>query len=201
MKLIGNYTSPYVRKIAIILLEQNKTVEFINLSPWEPDSAVTRYNPLGKVPALVDDSEHCWFDSPVIAGFLLQDDDSGLLPHAAGERLAVRQLEAVADGIMDAALLAVRERQRPIEHQSPQELLRQRQHIERALDWLEQSLAADSIATNPLNIGLIAVGCALDYLNYRRVIVGWCAERPRLVQLVTELLLRDSFARTAPPSA
>ena len=67
MKLIGNYTSPYVRKISVILLEKGITFEFVNDNPWTSESTTPHYNPLGKVPALVTDNGEYWFDSPIIA--------------------------------------------------------------------------------------------------------------------------------------
>ncbi|BDH44134.1 glutathione S-transferase [Salmonella enterica subsp. enterica serovar Choleraesuis] len=202
MKLIGSYTSPYVRKISVILLEQGMAFEFVNAQPWEPDSPISRYNPLGKVPALVDEQGRVWFDSPVIAGLLAHNAEGPkLLPDEPMAALEVRQLEALADGILDVAVISVRERQRPPAHQSPQELVRQREKIERSLDWLEQEIAAGKIVAEPLNIGTIAVGCAVDYLNFRRVLAGWCAGRPHLVALLDKLLQRSSFARTAPPTA
>ena len=70
MKLIGSYTSPFVRKISILLLEKGITFEFVNEQPYQAESGVAQYNPLGKVPALVtDDGEH-WFDSPIIASYI-----------------------------------------------------------------------------------------------------------------------------------
>ena len=70
MKLIGSYTSPFVRKISVILLEKRIPFEFVNESPYSESNGVARYNPLGKVPALVTDDGECWFDSPVIAQYL-----------------------------------------------------------------------------------------------------------------------------------
>ncbi|MFP3373523.1 glutathione S-transferase N-terminal domain-containing protein, partial [Pseudomonas sp. SIMBA_068] len=70
MKLIGSYTSPFVRKISIIMLEKGITFEFVNASPYSDDSHVPHYNPLGKVPALVADDKQIWFDSSIIAEFL-----------------------------------------------------------------------------------------------------------------------------------
>ena len=67
MKLIGSYTSPFVRKISILLLEKGITFEFVNEQPYQAETGVAQYNPLGKVPALVTDDGETWFDSPIIA--------------------------------------------------------------------------------------------------------------------------------------
>lgn len=201
MKLIGSYTSPFVRKISVILLEKGVTFEFVNELPYAEKNSVAHYNPLGKVPALVTDSGEQWFDSPIIAEYLeLLDIAPALLPRDPHESLKVRQLEALADGVMDAALVHVRELQRPAAQQSETELLRQREKISRALDTLEEQAAQGALSADKLTIATIAVACAIGYLNFRRVSPGWCVNRPHLVKLVEALFQRESFARTEPPA-
>ena len=104
MKLIGSYTSPFVRKISVILLEKRIPFEFVNESPYSESNGVARYNPLGKVPALVTDDGECWFDSPVIAQYLeLLGVAPPMIPADPRAALRMRQLEALADGVMEAA--------------------------------------------------------------------------------------------------
>ncbi|HFZ8994742.1 TPA: glutathione S-transferase [Citrobacter freundii] len=202
MKLIGSYTSPFVRKISVLLLEKGITFEFINELPYNADNNVARYNPLGKVPALVTDDGECWFDSPVIAQYLeLLDIAPAMLPTEPVAALKVRQIEALADGIMEAALVSVREQARPAAQQSESELLRQREKINRSLDALEGYLSDGTLQTDALNLATIAIACAVGYLNFRHVSPGWCVERPNLVKLVETLFQRESFARTEPPKA
>ncbi len=110
MKLIGSYTSPFVRKISVMLLEKGIVFEFVNESPYAEQNGMAQYNPLGKVPALVTDEGETWFDSPIIAQYIeLLDAQPALVPQEPRAALKVRQLEALADGIMDAALVSVRE--------------------------------------------------------------------------------------------
>ena len=114
MKLIGSYTSPFVRKISVILLEKRIPFEFVNESPYSESNGVARYNPLGKVPALVTDDGECWFDSPVIAQYLeLLGVAPPMIPADPRAALRMRQLEALADGVMEAAQALVREKARP----------------------------------------------------------------------------------------
>ncbi len=114
MKLIGSYTSPFVRKISILLLEKGMTFEFVNEQPYNAENGVAQYNPLGKVPALVTDEGEYWFDSPIIAEYIeLLGVAPAMLPADPKATLAVKQIEALADGIMDAALTSVREQARP----------------------------------------------------------------------------------------
>ncbi|MGG7449042.1 glutathione S-transferase [Kosakonia oryzendophytica] len=202
MKLIGSYTSPFVRKISVILLEKGITFEFINEQPYNAVNGVGQFNPLGKVPALVTDGGEVWYDSPIIAQYIdLLGIAPAMLPTDAKAALKIRQLEALADGIMDAALVSVRELARPVEQQSESELLRQREKVNRGLDALESYLRDGTLSVDSLNLATIAIACAIDYINFRHVAPGWCVNRPLLVKLVENLFLRESFARTAPPKA
>ena len=202
MKLIGSYTSPFVRKISVILLEKGIVFEFINHTPWAEDSQVPHYNPLGKVPALIDERGLTWYDSSVIAQVIeLRDEAPALLPDDALRALQVRQLAKLADGINDAAVTIVREQMRPGAQQSEEVLLRNREKIQRGLDALEAAAAkADWINTGTLNLEDIATGCMIGYLNFRRVLPNWCVNRPALVKLAETLFQRESFARTVPPA-
>ncbi|WP_337018207.1 glutathione S-transferase [Leclercia sp. AS011] len=202
MKLIGSYTSPFVRKISILLLEKGITFEFVNEQPYQADTGVAQYNPLGKVPALVTDDGEYWFDSPIVASYIeLLDIAPAMIPREPKAALAIRQIEALADGIMDAALASVREQARPAAQQSENELLRQREKITRSLDHCEQLIREGKIATDSVNLATIAIACAIGYLNFRRVSPGWCVDRPLLVKLAETLFQRESFARTEPPKA
>lgn len=202
MKLIGSYTSPFVRKISVLLLEKGIPFEFINELPYNAENGVARYNPLGKVPALVTDDGECWFDSPIIAQYIeLLNIAPAMVPREPKAALHIRQLESLADGIMDAGLTIVRELARPAAQQSDAELLRQREKITRSLDALEGYAADGTLKADETNLATIAVACAIGYLNFRHVSPGWCAARPHLVKLVDTLFQRDSFARTEPPKA
>lgn len=202
MKLIGSYTSPFVRKISVLLLEKGITFEFINEQPYNAENGVALYNPLGKVPALVTDDGETWFDSPIIAEYIeLLGIAPAMMPREPKAALAIKQIEALADGIMDASLTSVREQARPVAQQSETELLRQREKINRSLDRCEALIREGKIAPDAVNLATIAIACAIGYLNFRRVAPGWCVDRPELVKLAETLFQRDSFARTEPPKA
>ncbi|EFP4840048.1 TPA: glutathione S-transferase [Escherichia coli] len=202
MKLVGSYTSPFVRKLSILLLEKGITFEFINELPYNADNGVAQFNPLGKVLVLVTEEGECWFDSPIIAEYIeLMNVAPAMLPRDPLESLRVRKIEALADGIMDAGLVSVREQARPAAQQSEDELLRQREKINRSLDVLEGYLVDGTLKTDTVNLATIAIACAVGYLNFRRVAPGWCVDRPHLVKLVENLFSRESFARTEPPKA
>jgi len=203
MKLIGSYTSPFVRKISVILLEKGIVFEFVNDAPYSPDSHVALHNPLGKVPTLIDDSQQAWFDSSIIAQYLeLRGDTPALLPKDAWLALHIRQVERLADGVSDCASIIVREKLRAPEQQSAEVLTRHRKKILRGLDKLEAIAAEGRLLNNgSLNLADIAVGCTIGYINFRHVVANWCVDRPALVKLEEQLFQRESFARTAPPAA
>lgn len=202
MKLVGSYTSPFVRKISVLLLEKGIAFDFVNEQPYSADTGVAQYTPLGKVPALVTDDGECWYDSPIIAQYIeLLGVAPQMVPSDPQQALRIRQLEALADGIMDAGLASVREQARPAAQQSEEEVLRQREKISRSLDALEGYLNDGTLKTDELNLATIAIACAIGYLNFRRIAPGWCVDRPQLVKLAETLFLRESFARTEPPKA
>lgn len=199
MKLIGSYTSPFVRKISVILLEKGITFEFVNEQPYNAINGVAHYNPLGKVPATVTDDGEVWYDSPIIAEYIdLLGIAPAMLPADPKAALKIRQIEALADGIMDAALVSVREQARPVAQQSETELLRQREKSI-AVSTLESYINEGALRVDEMNLATIAIACAISYLNFRRVSHGWCVDRPQLVKMVENLFQRESFARTEPP--
>ncbi|MDT3670510.1 MAG: glutathione S-transferase [Aromatoleum sp.] len=201
MKLFASLTSPYARKIRILLAEKRLPFELVVDSPWEANTRVPDINPLGKVPALVTDDGEVFFDSPVIAGYLETLDASpAMLPEDRLEAVRVRQTEALADGIIDAAVATVLEGRRPQAQRSESEVARQIDKIERSLAELErrahnrQWLHGDAIG-----LGDVAVGVALGYLDLRRPELDWRARNPLLATLAERLCARESFVDTKPP--
>ena len=202
MKLIGSYTSPYVRKISVMLLEKGIPFDFINDVPHEPGCKITQFNPLGKVPALVTDDGEVFYDSPIIVQFIeLMNVAPTLLPWQPLEALRVKQIEALADGVTDAAVALVLEGRRDPDKRNEAWVLRQREKLLRGLDALEKLAGKRTLLNSEsLNVADIAVACCLGYLNFRRIAPGWCVEHPELVKLVERLFQRESFARTTPPA-
>ncbi|TCL05325.1 glutathione S-transferase [Sodalis ligni] len=203
MKLIGSYTSPFVRKISVILLEKSLPFQLINASPWEEDPQVIAVNPLGKVPVLITGQGEPIFDSPIIAEYLeLLCAEPALLPADRLQALRVRQLEALADGVTDAAMAIVRECRRQADRQNESFILYHREKIRRGLNALELAAGEGKwLNTSALSLADIAVACSLGFINFRRVMPNWCVERPALVAMAGRILARTSFARTAPPAA
>ena len=141
MKLIGSLSSPYVRKARIVLSEKKIEFELVLDSPWAKDNIVSQHNPLGKVPVLVLDDEISLYDSRVIAEYLdTVTPNNRLIPASGRERITVKRWEALADGISDAAALAVVEARRPFGEKSESWMERQRGKVLAGLKVLSDEL-------------------------------------------------------------
>jgi glutathione S-transferase len=202
MKLFASLTSPYARKIRIILAEKDLPCELIVDSPWETNTRVPDINPLGKVPALITDDGDAFFDSPVIAGYVeTLDAAPRLLPLDPLEAVRVRQTEALADGITDAAVTALLESRRPDGERSDAVIARQMEKIERGLDMMERRASGRHwLHGDAISLGDIAVGVALAYLDLRFPNIDWRTRHPTLKALSERLFARPSFADTVPPA-
>ena len=200
MKLLGSVTSPYTRKIRVVLAEKKIECDFQVVVAADPEGPVRRYNPLARVPVLVLDDESALFDSPVIAEYLDNAaPNSKLTPQPNRERIAVRELEALADGITDAAVAVRLESIRPAKIRSKDWIERNLSVIPAGVDMLEKSLG-DNAFFMGTHFGLadIAVGCCLGYLDFRFPDLNWREGRPGLTRLYEKLMQRASFAETAP---
>jgi glutathione S-transferase len=204
MKLIGSLTSPYVRKVRIVMAEKKLDYQFETEDVWGNDRILAS-NPLGKVPCLVMEGGEAVFDSRVIVEYLdARSPLARLIPEPNRERTEVRTWEALADGILDAAILARLEA--TWAGRTPEQ--RSQVWIDRQLGKVRASLEAISVglAEKPWCSGIhmtladIAVGCALAYLSFRFPEIGWRAERPNLARLADKLNARQSFIDTVPPT-
>ena len=202
MKLVASLTSPYARKIRVMLAEKKLPFELVVDSPWEPTSTVPEINPLGKVPVLITDDGETFFDSPVLAGWLeTLSVAPRLVPADPLEAVRVRQLEALADGIIDAVVIIVREGRRPEAQRSDEVVARQLQAIERGLDRFEQLATGRSwLHGDGMSLGDIAAGVMLGFIELRLPQVDWRSGRTALSALADRLFERDSFRDTLPPA-
>lgn len=198
MKLFASNTSPFVRKVRVVLREKGAeglvTEEIV--AAREDPPALHAANPLGKIPALILDDGMALFDSPVICEYLDTTlPGPSLLPASGPERWKVLRLQATADGILDAGVASIYEAMRPEGERSPAAVERWRKSIIRALDFLDLEAGA-SFAS--LDLGLIAVGCALGYLDFRFPDLAWRDTRPALASHFEALSARRSFKETMP---
>ena len=200
MKLIGSLTSPYVRKIRIVLAEKKIDYEFVLDNPWAGDTRVGRFNPLGKVPVLVLDDDSTLYDSRVIAEYLdAVAPNNRLIPASGRERINVKRWEDLADGVLDAAVAAFLESKRPDGERSSSWIERQRGKLDTALGIMAEDLGDQHWCHgNGFSLADVAVGCALGYVSFRLGDMPWARDYPSLSAFYEKLMHRPAFAETVP---
>lgn len=203
MKLIGSSTSPFARKVRIVMAEKKLDYRFVEENVWAADSTVGADNPLGKVPCLVMDGAEAMFDSRVIVEYLDTLSPVGkLIPQSGRERAEVKTWEALADGLLDAAILVRLER-----------TYAGRTDAQRSQVWIDRQLGKVDAALRAMSLGLgekpfcngihfsladVAVGCALGWMAFRFPEIEWAEKHANLVRLYDKLSTRASFSDTAP---
>ena len=202
MKLYSNPASPYVRKVRITAQELglNDRIELVSitLTPVSPHEGVRASNPIGKIPTLVLDDGTALYDSPVICEYL--DTLAGgnrIFPAAGAARWTALRRQAIADGIMEAAVLtryedAVRPKELRWQAWADGQFLK----IRTALDVVEHEHLESAF-----DIGTLSIVSALGYLDFRFASEGWRATRPRLAAWAAAVSKRPSVAATAPAAA
>ena len=199
MKLVSAAASPFVRKVHVVLHETGQTgdVEIVPVktSPLSTSAEVRAANPIGKIPALIRSDGPALYDSRVICQYLNERVDAHLYPDS--RKWEVMTLEATADGIMDAAVLISYENRL-----RPSDLIFK--------DWTDAQWAKVTSAVSavndrwmshlngPLDIGQIAMGCALGYLDFRHDARGWRKGNDALDDWFAAFSRRDSMIATAP---
>lgn len=203
MKLLGSVTSPYVRKVRIVMAEKKLDYRFEDEDVWNSD-AILKSNPLGKVPCLVMEGGEALFDSRVIVEYLdTRSPVSRLIPEGSRERIEVRTWEALADGICDALILARLEATwagRTAEQRSQAWIDRQLKKVHASLEAISTGVGEKSWCTGThFSLADIAVGCALGYLDHRFTDINWRNNHSNLARLAEKLSVRQSFIDTAVP--
>ncbi len=203
MKLIGAITSPYVRKVRIVMAEKKLDYQLVLEDVWSASTTIGQSNPLGKVPCLVMEGGEALFDSRVIVEYLDTLSPVGkLIPAVGRERAEVKTWEALADGVLDALILARME-----QHWGG------RKDGERSQAWIDRQLPQTHDSLKAMSLGLgdkaycagihlsladIAVGCCLGYLDFRFPQIDWRTPYPNLARLQEKLMQRQSFIDSVP---
>jgi glutathione S-transferase len=201
MKLIGSATSPYVRKVRIVMAEKKLDYQLVLEDVWAAGTAIASSNPLGKVPCLVMEGGEAVFDSRVIVEYLDTLSPVGkLIPAQGRERAEVKTWEALADGVIDAAILARLEATWPGRGDAERcnaWIVRQQGKIEVALKAMSTGLGDKAFCSGiHLSLSDVAVGCALGYLDFRFPQNSWRETYPNLAKLQDKLMQRPSFTDT-----
>lgn len=203
MKLLGSIGSPYVRKVRVVMAEKKLDFVFEIEDVWAAETRISESNPLGKVPCLVMEGAEALFDSRVIVEYLDTLSPVGkLIPALGRERAEIKTWEALADGVMDAAILARLE----ATWVGRTKAQRSQAWIDRQMGKIDASVKAMStgLGEKPFCAGIhltladVAVGCALGYLDFRFPEVNWRADHANLQRLYEKLMQRPSFADTKP---
>lgn len=197
MQLIHSTTSPYARKVRMLVIEKGLAdrIEMVGANPLQDPPELLTANPLAKVPALVIEPGFALFDSPLLCAYLDSLAEPALIPAAGMARWRCLRREALADGVVDAAVASVMEGRRVETQRSPDWLGRWQAAILRGVEALETE--ADAIAER-FYLGAIATAAALGYLDFRLPHIDWRASAPRLAAWLLEVGQRESFRATAP---
>ncbi|MGI4719596.1 MAG: glutathione S-transferase N-terminal domain-containing protein [Janthinobacterium lividum] len=204
MKLIGSVTSPYVRKVRVVMAEKKLDFSFELENVWVPETTIQQVNPLGKIPCLVMEDGSTLYDSRVIAEYL--DTISPvckLLPPNGRDRTEVKVWEALADGVLDAAILVfIERRDRTPEQQSDKWIARQMGKVDAGLREMSAKLGDSSYCMGiHYSLADVAVGCTLGWLSFRFPDIDWRGDYPNLARLFDKLSERASFRDTVPAAA
>lgn len=199
MKLFVNTTSPYARKVLVLLREKGDAgarVEVVQTDPWACPDDLLAANPASKVPTLVTDQGWSMGESWAIAEYL-DDVLAGhrLLPSGGPERWRELRLMAMAQAMTDAAFSAAIESRRPEGERSPGWVARQLVAVERAAIVLDAELET---LTDGFGLGALSVGVALDYVAFRHPGTQWRDAVPRLAAWHADVVRRPSFRATDP---
>jgi len=203
MKLLGSITSPYVRKVRVVMAEKKLDFEFVTEDVWSDQTTIAESNPLGKVPCLIMEAGEALFDSRVIVEYLDTLSPVGkLIPGLGRERAEVKTWEALADGLLDASILARLESTwvgRTDEQRSQAWIDRQLVKVQSAVKAMSLGLGEKPFCAGiHLTLADISVGVALSYLDFRFAQLDWRTDHPNLNKLLEKLMLRPSFIETRP---
>ncbi len=202
MKLRYSQSSPYARKVVVVAHERGLAgrIELMpaSTSPVDPNKDIARENPLAKIPSLTLDDGSVLYDSRVIAEYLDSLGGAKLFPPPGPQRWTALRQQALADGLLDAAILIRYERAlRPAEKQWPEWIEGQFVKFRQSLDAFEREA---KILNGALTIGPISAACALGYVDFRFADENWRATRPTLAAFYEKFSQRSSMMATKPPA-
>ena len=199
MKLYYSSTSPFVRKVNVFAAELglDKKIEWVKTNPWQAEDILTSKNPLSKIPTLITDDGTIIYDSSVICEYLdTLHDGEKLIPVEGEARWQALRLQSLADGILESGIARFLERKRDKALQSKDWDVMQKKSIERALDYLEETIVEWS--ETDLNIAVLCVACTLGWLDFRIADENWREKRPALTAWFTQFSTRSSMLNTLP---
>lgn len=199
MKLYGSLTSPYVRKLRVLVQEKDIACEFVVENPHDAGSSIPHLNPLGKVPVLQLDNNEVLFESTLLVDYLDGLAGAPLMPAKGPARVQALRWHALGQGMLDATVARLMEMRRPADKQISEVITRQEEKIARALRFAEAAAGGEAyLVEDRFGVADIALGVALEYLDFRHP-HDWRARHPRLAQWLAGIGARPSFLATRPP--
>ena len=200
MKLVASYTSPYARKVRVVMAEKRIECDFVKENVWSLDTKVGVHNPLGKIPVLLLDDGLALYDSRVIAEYLDGVTPvARLIPDNGRDRVLVRRWEALGDGITDAGIAVFLEKKRPAAQQSPDWIARQLGKVNAGIAAAARELGdRDYCHGLSLTLADISLACGLLWLEFRMAEIKWREQHPDLASWIEKLEARQSFIDTVP---
>ncbi|NHZ90707.1 glutathione S-transferase [Massilia sp. CCM 8733] len=201
MKLIGSTASPFVRKVRVVMAEKKLDYDLELENVWTAETRIHLSNPLGKVPCLIMEDGSSMYDSRVIVEYIdTLTPVCKLLPPNGRDRSDIKVWEALADGVLDAAVLVRLEKTlRPEEQQSAAWIERQMGKVHAGLAVLSANLGESPFCKgNHYTLADVAVGCALGWIAFRFPEIDWRGDYPNLAKLFDKLSERQSFKDTVP---
>jgi len=197
MKLFYSTTSPYSRKVRLVIHEKGlqQAITSVACNPFDQVPELEAANPLGKVPTLVLDDGGSLYDSPVICAYLDSLTPGRLIPESGRERWSVLRWEALCDGMLDATYNIVMERRRDTQKQSAASIAQWKSQVSRSLDHIETGI--DTLP-DQVTLAQLALGAALGYLDFRLSDLDWRSRCPTLVAWYGDFYIRDAMQNTRP---
>jgi glutathione S-transferase len=200
MKLISSLTTPYGRKVRIVLAEKHLDAASLDENVWAADTKVPLYNPLGKIPVLILDDGTALYDSRVIVEYLDgAAPGTRLIPENNRERAMVKRWEALGDGIADAGIAVFLERKRPPETQGQEWMTRQLGKIESGIAFAARELVDRKFCNgDTFSLADISLACALLWCEFRLPEINWRETYPNLRAWIQRIESRPEFIATQP---
>ena len=195
MKLLYTKRSPYARKVHILAIEKNLSLEFIEEDLAKKSAVLLKSNPMGKIPALILDNGECLFDNPVICEYLdALNDTPVLIPRQGKERFEVLCLAAVGDGLMDTAIVLYMEKTRHPEGFHQVFVDNQQETLKNCLTFYENNISR----LKELSLASIAAAVAVGYINFRLPHLNPPGQYKNLSAWFAEFSKRPSMVTTVP---
>lgn len=199
MKLYGSDTSPYVRKVRVVIAEKKIDCEWILERPADSGGRFRELNPLGKIPVLETDDGNVIYDSPVIAEYLDGLSAPQLIPALGNARWQAQTLHALGDGMMDATVARMLEQRKPEDKQTETVVSKQEGKVADALFSLNGVVAKNKfLVDDSFSMADVAIGTALSYIDFRYA-HNWRSQYPALAEWAESIFSRSSFISTLPP--